>query len=165
VTDARAIVPQVPEIRRCETSDLVLDGGDDVCRGYSAIVTDQIYCENRRVGRAELRERLRDLLRVETLIVIRKEPLDPLGHADGMVRWQDERTVVANDYQVVGEAFRTSIFRSLRRFGLEVVEVPYLKEEGEPGVIPPALGNWVTSSGWVGSWPFRRSNSSRIGPY
>jgi len=137
------IGPALPFIRNCVRSQIVLDGGNVVRWHDTAILTDKIYKENPSIERAELRVRLRSLLSVERLIVIRKEPYDPFGHADGMVRWVDDRTVVVNDYGVVGEAYRASLLQSLRRYGLEPIEIPYYPHASKSGEVSPALGNWV----------------------
>jgi len=133
----------LPEVERCATSDVVLDGGNAVGWGNRCIVTDKVFRENRGMGRDELLVRLRDLLGVEELNVIPREPFDVVGHADGVVRFLDERTVVINDYSKLDPSYAKRLKSALRRARLSWVEVPYMPREGRRGELPPAFGNYV----------------------
>ena len=90
---------------RCHRSGIVLDGGNIVASKTKAILTDKIYKENSALSRSELRDKLQKLLQVDQLIVIPKEPADLFGHADGMVRFIDEQSVLVNDYSKVHPDF------------------------------------------------------------
>jgi agmatine deiminase len=143
ITNAREIISGLPGVRSYEFTEIILDGGNVVRHLGRAIVTDKVYRENPGIGRAELRERLRDLLRVETLIVVPREPFDPFGHADGMVGWLDERSVLINDYSAASESFHRHLNQSLRREQLDLVELPYEPQPGRRDGIPSAAGNWM----------------------
>lgn len=125
---------------RCRRSSIILDGGNVVTSGRKAIVTDKIYKENRDRKRSELREKLHELLGVDQLILIPKEPYDPIGHADGMVRFIDEDTVVVNNYSEVDSGFGERLSRVLRRHHLNVELIPYFHEKRSRGGIPSAVG-------------------------
>ncbi|SIO63259.1 Agmatine/peptidylarginine deiminase [Singulisphaera sp. GP187] len=137
------IGPTLPFIRNCVRSEIVLDGGNVVGRGDRAIVTDKVLCENPGRPRSQLFHELKDALNLRELIVIPQEPLDPIGHSDGMVRWLDDRRVVVNDYRDIGERFRSRMLRSLERFRLEPIEIPYCPQNGGRGGISSAVGNWA----------------------
>ena len=143
ITDARELISDFPGVRSCEYSDIVLDGGNVVRHHDKAIVTDKIYRENPGNGRAELRGRLRKLLRVETLIVVPKEPFDPFGHADGMASWLDDRTMLINDYSAASASFRRRLDQSLGRHQFDLIELPYDPQPGGRDGIPTAAGNWM----------------------
>jgi agmatine deiminase len=106
-------------------------------------VTDKVFRENPGTGRAELIASLQELLRIEELIVIPKEPYDEVGHADGVVRFLDEATVAINDYSGIASRYRRSLTAILRRSRLKWVELPYRPTEGRRGELPPAFGNYV----------------------
>lgn len=142
ITDFDQLDP-IAVIERCQVSDLVLDGGNVVGWGSRCIVTDKVFRENAGVARDELLARLRDLLRVEDLIVIPREPYDVVGHADGVVRFLDERTVVINDYSTLDPSYEKRLKSALRCARLRWVEVPYRPKEAPPGELPPAFGNYV----------------------
>jgi agmatine deiminase len=112
-------------LAHCVPSDLVIDGGNIVRWHDAVIVTDKVYKENRGVERPRLRVHLQTLFGVDRLIVIPREPSDKIGHADGMVRFVDEKTVLVSDYrkQKLSRSFREGLAKALRRF--EVVPFPY----------------------------------------
>jgi agmatine deiminase len=133
----------LPWLKGCVRSRIVLDGGNVVGWRDKAIVTDKIYKENPWIERASLRDRLKRLLRIQTLIVIPKEPCDPIGHADGMVRFVDETAVVVNDFSEVSEKYRARVVRCLEGNGLGWTEIPYQPQRGQHEGIPSAAGNWI----------------------
>ena len=127
--------------KECVRSDLVIDGGNVVRWKHTAILTDKIYRENPTVERQKLRDQLRRLLEIDRPIIIPKEPYEAIGHADGMVRFVDEKTVLVNDYEKVDRAFGTRLNASLRRHGFEMIPFPYFPTE-KPGR-DPGIGSAV----------------------
>jgi len=79
-------------------SDLVVDGGNIVRLKNRIICTDKIYSENKKWSELAVRAELRRCLEVDEIIVIPCEPYDIIGHADGMVQFIDDKTVLLNDY-------------------------------------------------------------------
>lgn len=130
----------IPLIGRCEDSEIVLDGGNVVRRGGRCILTDKVFRENPSLPRDELIGKLGDLLRIDDLIVIPREPGDEVGHADGVVRFLDEGTVVINDYETVAPWYGKRLKSALRRAGLEWVELPYRPEKSGGDELPSAVG-------------------------
>lgn len=100
VTDFDRLAP-IPEVETCRRSDIVLDGGNVGGWGGRGILTDRIFRENSQVDRPDLLGVLRELLRVDELIIIPVEPGDEVGHADGVVRFLDSGVVVINDYSAI----------------------------------------------------------------
>jgi agmatine deiminase len=79
--------------------DLILEGGNVCHNGRGGlIVTEKVLLRNRLVGAADLTAMLRTAVHVDRLGVVPVEPDDPIGHADGMVRWVDPHRLVVNDY-------------------------------------------------------------------
>src|SRR4051794_10173439 len=64
-------------------------------------------------------------LGVERLIVIPREEDDEIGHADGMVRFVDERTLLLNDYTSVDASFGQRLRHALKRQGFGTIPFPY----------------------------------------
>jgi agmatine deiminase len=143
ITDADGMFTSLPGVRSCEVSGIVLDGGNVVRHRDKAIVTDKVFPENRGIGPVELRQELRRLLRVETLVEIPVEPGDEVGHADGVVRFVDGSTVVINDYRRVDVAYRRVLRRKLGAAGLNMVEIAYCPDLDASTDIPSAVGNYV----------------------
>ena len=135
--------PKLPEVGRCERSEIVLDGGNVVGGRGLAIVCDKVFAENPGWKPSELLRRLGDLLEVDRVIVIPTEPGDVVGHSDGVVRFIGGDMVLANDYRGVDARYRTSLRRVLRGAGPEVTELPYRPRTGRLRGIPPAFGCYV----------------------
>ena len=137
------IGPSLPWLKECRRSKIVLDGGNVVAWSGRAIVTDKVFRENPGLSREDVIRRMKRELGLWELIVVPREPHDPIGHADGMVFWLDERTVLINDYSPIGTAFRRRMHRVLGRHGIEFIELPYDPQGGGRNGIPAAAGNWM----------------------
>jgi agmatine/peptidylarginine deiminase len=121
----------------------VLDGGNVVAWNDRAIVAEKIFRENPRLTGEAVVETLKTELELSGLIVVPREPCDPIGHSDGMACWLDERTVLINDYATVGERFRRRFRACFDRRGVDVIELPYEPQPGGRRGIPTAAGNWM----------------------
>jgi agmatine deiminase len=131
------------DLSRCLHSGIVLDGGNVVGCPGKAILTDKVYKENPGRTRPQLRRQLRELLRADELIIIPREPFDPIGHADGMVRFLDENTVLVNDYSDADPEFGDRLNQVLRRHRLQIESLPYCPESPTGIAIPSAVGNFI----------------------
>ena len=123
------IATQFPELYVIY-SDINLDGGNVVFSPSKskAIISDRIFSENSERSQDELVTELERLLEAQVIIIPAlslKE--DMTGHADGMVRFVDENTVVGND---TDNDFEREIKSVLARHGIEVIDFPYFESEG-----------------------------------
>jgi agmatine deiminase len=137
------VVKYLAAIGRCRRSEIVLDGGNIVASKTKAILTDKIYKENPGWSRSDLRDKLQQLLQVDQLIIIPKEPYDRIGHADGMVRFIDEHRVLVNDYVEVDPGFGERLLKVLHRHGLATEILPYFHEKRSTAGIDSAVGCYI----------------------
>jgi agmatine deiminase len=107
------------------TSDIILDGGNLLICGKKAILTERIFQDNSSYPREVLCEEISRLLEVEELILFPEWPGDFTGHADGMVRFVDEKTVLVNDYSQESQSFRRAMSATFDRHELKTISVPY----------------------------------------
>jgi len=84
--------PTLPWKGECRRSEVGLDGGNVVAWGDRAIVTDKVFRENPGATWDGLIEALKADLGLAELIIVPREPFDPIGHSDGMACWLGERT-------------------------------------------------------------------------
>lgn len=106
-------------------SDLVVDGGN-VVRGIDKVIMcDKVFRENSRLSEREVIRKLEETFQVSKLIFVPWDTYDFTGHADGMVRFLDDQTVLINDYSQEDPAFRTSFRMALYNAGLDWIEMPY----------------------------------------
>lgn len=110
---------------RPRKSSILVDGGNVVRGKNKVIMCDKVFKENPKMSRRALRREIEKLLRVDTLIVIPTQPGDMFGHADGLVRFLDERTVLTNQYSDEDKKFSLSLQSALKRAGINSIEIPY----------------------------------------
>lgn len=106
-------------------SKIFLDGGNVVRSRSKVIMTDRIFEENPTYSRKQLITELEELFQIDKLYFIPEQPKDFTGHADGMVRFLNEDTVIINDYKKEKPEFRRAFLIALDNAGLEYIEIPY----------------------------------------
>ena len=80
-------------------SDIILDGGNVVKSDNCVIMTDKIVLENKyKYTKEQLLYKLKDLFEVEKIVLIPWDRGERYGHADGMVRFIDNETVLLQGY-------------------------------------------------------------------
>ena len=110
---------------RPRRSNLVVDGGNVVRFGSHAIVTDRVFAENPSCKPDKVKKILKQELKLDVLGVIPADPDDPFGHADGCVRFIDQRTVLINA-SVLDQGRYGQILRLiLDQQGFSWVDMPY----------------------------------------
>lgn len=108
---------QLPFMENYESEPLVIDGGNVVASHTKVILTEKTYKENPIIERSRLRSRLEELFQADC-IFIPKEPGDPIGHADGVVRFIAEDRVLISDYSILDPAYGDKLRALLERSGL-----------------------------------------------
>jgi len=109
-----------------EHSNIILDGGNVVKAEKSVIMTDKIFTENGDIKKVDLINTLSDLFEVERIIIIPQDPEDYTGHADGMVRFIDEKRVFVNNYHPdYLPQFQKNLRNAIIDAGLEIVNMIY----------------------------------------
>jgi agmatine deiminase len=124
-------------------SELVIDGGNIVRRGKTAITTDKIFAENAPRSPRRITAELRDALEVERLVVIPIEPGEMFGHADGVLHLLDERSALVNDYTSIDPDYGARLGRALHDHGIESIPLPYAPDLSDAGDVPAATGVYV----------------------
>jgi len=110
-----------------DKANIVLDGGNVVKCQTKAILTAKIFKDNPGYTEENLIEEIRVKLDVEQIIIIPQEPGDFIGHADGMIRFINQDSVLVNKYpqNKTYESFSISLELCLRNAGLRCYEIPY----------------------------------------
>lgn len=115
-------------------SDINLDGGNVVFSPSKtkAVISDRIFLENWNYSSAELVRELERLLEAQ-VIIIPSLRSDMTGHADGMVRFVDENTVVGNA-PLSPFGLESRIKTTLCNHGIEVYDFPYFDSKGDSAI-------------------------------
>lgn len=115
-------------------TDINLDGGNAVFSPSKekVIISDRVFSENPEYDKNTLLLGLEKLLEA-SLIIIPSLKSDMTGHADGMVRFVDENTVVTNA-PLSPYGFETKVKKSLQKYGFNVIDFPYFYSKGDSAV-------------------------------
>lgn len=108
-----------------EISDIILDGGNVVKTSNKAIMCDKVFKENPHYTEKQLIAELQKKFEVDRLIFIPTDPNDIIGHADGVIRFLDDNTVLINKYSKEDKNFQLQLILALHNAGLDYVEIPY----------------------------------------
>ncbi len=108
-----------------ENSDILIDGGNVVKTIDKVIMCDKVFEENPLYSEKQLIAKLEQLFEVDRLIFIPTDPFDIIGHADGIVRFLDQDTVLINDYSKEDKDFRLQLKLALHNARLNYIELPY----------------------------------------
>lgn len=102
-------------------TDIIIDGGNVVKSSNSIILTDKIVWENRRIySEKQLIKKLHELFEVEKIVLIPWDYDCIFGHADGMLRFINEDTVlISGFYEKVDMELTGQILKSLKKVKLD----------------------------------------------
>jgi agmatine deiminase len=106
-------------------SSIKVDGGNVVRSSNKVIMCDKVFLENPQISEKQLIKELQEQLETDQLIFIPTDPSDKIGHADGMVRFLDDRTVLINNFSKEKIHFQLNFRMALHNAGLDWVEIPY----------------------------------------
>ena len=125
-------------------SDLKIDGGNVVMLGNKAILTNRIFTENSEYDRDTLISKIENLLKAKVLIIPSYSKSEDLtGHADGMVRFVDEHTILGNDLSEDYDYMKNGINKVCQMAGLNYIDVPYFIPEKDRNHELNAIGIYV----------------------
>lgn len=109
-------------------SDINLDGGNVVMFGNKAIITDRIFSENPDWSKDSLKAELAKILECEIIIIPAYKPeYDFTGHADGMMRFVDNNTVLVNNLDQDYKYMRENIAKALAEANLKYINFPWFE--------------------------------------
>lgn len=106
-------------------SDIVLDGGNVIKGNDEVILCDKVFRENPNYEEINLIKKLQETFQVNKVIFLPTQRNDFTGHADGLVRYVNNKTVLINKYADNDRVFRLAIKLALHNAGLDVIELPY----------------------------------------
>ncbi|MEZ5197501.1 MAG: agmatine deiminase family protein [Bacteroidales bacterium] len=101
-------------------TDLIIDGGNVIKSKDCVILTDKIVVENKDFYTKEkLIDKLKNLFEIEKIVLIPWDKKEQYGHADGMIRFIDENSVLIPKYfDEYDKEFNNKLFGELDKNGL-----------------------------------------------
>lgn len=125
-------------------SDIRIDGGNVVMYGNKVILSNRIFKENPEYEKDALIAELKRLLKAEVYIIPAYSiSEDVTGHADGMVRFVDENTILGNDLTDDYDYIKKGIAKMRKEAALQYIDVPYFVPEKDPKHEMNAIGIYV----------------------
>ena len=111
-------------------SNINLDGGNVVFSPSKAkaVITDRVFSENPEYDKNTLLSGLENLLEVE-IIIIPSLISDMTGHADGVVRFVNENTMIGNA-SLYKNGYEQKVKMALKNHSISVVDFPYFDSAG-----------------------------------
>jgi agmatine deiminase len=105
-------------------SEINLDGGNIVKWIDRVILTDRVFSENPQYSdRKALVTEIERKLNAE-VIIIPQIKSDMTGHADGLVRFYDEKTIIGNNLNDEYKYWGIVMKKFIQQYGLKYVEMP-----------------------------------------
>lgn len=127
-------------------SDIILDGGNVIKWKNKIIITDKVFEDNQGIDSNIIIDEISQLLDVEVIMIPKYPDNEPTGHADGLVRFIDDKTVVTICLDEVTENWKAEFMQSLERAGLRIISLPkpLVEDENYWGYI-----NFLQTSGLI----------------
>ena len=101
-------------------TNLILDGGNVIKSTGCVILTDKVIQENiNSYTKEKCINELKELFEVDKIVLIPWDKSEPYGHADGMIRFIGNSTVLIQDYYDEYDVrFKKKLFGALENNGL-----------------------------------------------
>ncbi len=103
-------------------TDLILDGGNVVDNHKGKVVVSDRFLKDNNLNKEQARQKLKKTLHATQIAIIPTDDPEGLAHADGMLMFIDDNTLVVNRYE---EPYRTEIIQELKMSfpSINIVEI------------------------------------------
>jgi agmatine deiminase len=107
-------------------SALIIDGGNVIKSKNAVILTEKIFIENIAYTKEEVISELKMLFKIDNILIIpmHAKSYDLSGHADGMVRFLDDNTLLVSDYSSYALTWKKKMDGALEKTGLKIITFP-----------------------------------------
>jgi len=126
-------------------SNINLDGGNVVKWHDKVMITERIKTENpERNNFLDLKKEIENILDAE-VIIIPQIKSDFTGHADGLVRFYNDKTIIGNDRKVEYKYWVKGIKKVLVKHEFDYVDMPFFEYtyKGYPDSAVGCYMNWL----------------------
>lgn len=118
-----------------EKSRIIVDGGNIIKSKTIVILTDKVLIENSNIDPETLISTLKKELNVEKVFIIPRAPYEMTGHADGMIRFLNEKDLLVADYSKESKSWQQKMDKALDKTGLNIISYPaeFVDEKNNAG--------------------------------
>ena len=129
-TDFKTDIAPKFKLENLVYSDINLDGGNVVFSPSKekVIISDRVFSENPEYDKNTLLLELENLLEAE-IFIIPSLKSDMTGHADGVVRFVNENTMIGNA-SPYKNGYEQKVKMSLKKHGISCLDFPYFDSAG-----------------------------------
>lgn len=106
-------------------SSIRLDGGNVIRTTDKVIMTERVFTENQKIERKKLIDDLENIFQVDKLLIIPEYPDEMTGHADGLIRFLNEGTVLINNFTKEEREYSDLFEKAIKKMGLDYIKIPY----------------------------------------
>lgn len=110
---------------RIKQSELILDGGNIIKSENKVIITDKVAKDNN-LTVEQIKPELEKILKVK-VIVIPSYPGEETGHADGIIRFLNENTVLTINLENETNDWKEKLIFEINKAGLKMFSLPKAK--------------------------------------
>jgi len=111
-------------------SKIKLDGGNIIKWHDKVIISKRIFSENLDYEGKKLIDKIEELLDVRVILIPDIDPLyDMTGHADGYVRFLNDKTVLVNELENEFKYWKSGFKTTMNYFGLDYIEIPWFEKK------------------------------------
>jgi len=131
-TDTKKVIKANKLRTHFSDRNINLDGGNVVKWKDKVIITDRVLQENHTYENnpSLLYERISEDLQTEVIVIkAHKEKDDMTGHADGMLRFVDEKTLIGNRLEDEYEPIRENITEMLNKHQFQYIDLPFFEDK------------------------------------
>ncbi|MCC6187018.1 MAG: agmatine deiminase family protein [Chitinophagaceae bacterium] len=114
---------------KTKKSDLKVDGGNIVTDGKIVLMCDKVFAENKHLSKSEVISKLKESLLVETIHFLPQFKDDIIGHADGMVRFAEDGSLLINDMDDSDKEVEKAFYTAIEKIGIDYHTLPYALSE------------------------------------
>jgi len=122
-TDTNVVCRKIDLISK--RSNIIVDGGNIIRGIEKVIMCVKVFVENPHMSKSQLTDELSNLLETDKIIFIPWDRNDFTGHADGMVRFIDDNTVIINEPTNENPKVEKRLRSVLKESRVEIIEIPY----------------------------------------
>ena len=123
VTDVDSVCKSINLLPK--KTEIVVDGGNVIRTNNKVIMCDKVFKENPNINEKDLIKQLKDTFEIDNIYFVPWDKLDTIGHADGMVRFVDNNTVLINDLSKEKPEYQRAFRMALNNAGFDWIEIPY----------------------------------------
>lgn len=105
-------------------SNLIVDGGNVITSGNTAILSEKVFKENPLLSRSEITEILKHDMAADKIVFTPVLPYEITGHIDGMLKFLNENTLLVADYSCQSHFWQKRMNTALKNTGFNLIPFP-----------------------------------------